>query len=90
MPLSERHLIDVLSRMPFVETLELASILGEPATSVHRGLTQLLAVGIAERVRHGTAQLPSSHRYYLTARGIGEAAGTLGFRTPSDFVHAYP
>ena len=76
--------------MPFVETLELASILGEPTTSVHRGLTHLLSAGIVARVSHGTAQLPSSHRYHLTARGIGEAAGILGFRSPSDFVHAYP
>ena len=39
---------------------------------------------------HGTAQLPSSQRYYLTASGIGEAAETLGLETPSDFVRAYP
>ena len=90
MALSERQLIESLSRMPFVETLELANILGEPVTSVHRGLTQLLSGGIAARVSHGTAQLPSSHRYYLTASGIGEAAGILGYRTPSDFVRAYP
>ena len=90
MALSERQLVDALSRMPFVETLELASVLGEPTTSVHRGLTHLLSDGIVARVSHGTAHLPSSHRYYLTARGIGEAAGILGFRTPSDFVHAYP
>ena len=29
-------------------------------------------------------------RYYLTGQGIGEAAGALGFETPSDFVRAYP
>ena len=39
---------------------------------------------------HGTAQLPSGRRYYLTANGIGEAAGVLGFETLSDFVRAYP
>ena len=48
------------------------------------------AYGIVGRVSHGTAQLPSSQRYYLTAKGIGEAAETLGFETPSDFVRAYP
>ena len=26
------------------------------------------------RVNHGTADLPASHRYYLTAKGIAEAA----------------
>ena len=42
------------------------------------------------RVSHGTAHLPSSHRYHLTANGIGEAAWVLGFATPSDFVRANP
>ena len=39
---------------------------------------------------HGTVHLQSSRRYYLTARGIREAAGVLGFHTPSDYVRAYP
>ena len=39
---------------------------------------------------HGTAHLPSSRRHYLIAKGIAEAAGVLGFDTPSDFVRAYP
>ena len=56
----------------------------------HRALTGLLADGIVERVSHGTALLPSSQRYHLTAQGIGEAAWVLGFATPSDFVRAYP
>ena len=34
------------------------------------------------------AHLPSSQRYHLTAKGIGETAEFLGFGTPSDFVHA--
>ena len=42
------------------------------------------------RVSHGTAHLPSSQRYYLTAQGIREVAGFLGFDTLSDFVRAYP
>ncbi len=63
-------------------------IVGEPPATIHRALTGLLAdVG---RVNHGTAQLPSSQRYYLTANGIRETAGLLGFDTPSDFVRAYP
>ena len=34
--------------------------------------------------------LPSSQRYFITANDIREAAGVLGFDTPSDFVRAYP
>ena len=90
MALSDRQLLDSLSRMPFTDSAELAGILGEPHATVHRGLTGLLSEGIAGRVSLGTAHLPSSRRYYLTARGIREAAGMLGFETPSDFVRAYP
>ena len=76
--------------MPFVDPAELAGILGEPHATVHRALTGLLADGIVGRVSHGTAHLPSSQRYHLTDQGIREAAGILGFETPSDFVRAYP
>ena len=90
MAVSDRQLLDVLSRTPFVDSTELALILGEPHATVHRALTDLLAPGIVGRVSHGTAHLPSSHRYYLTVNGIRHAAGFFGFATPSDFVRAYP
>ena len=90
MAISERQLLDALSRTPFVDSKELALILGEPHATVHRVLADLLAEGIVSRVNHGTAHLPSSQRYHLTAHGIGEAAWVLGFATSSDFVRAYP
>ena len=90
MPLSDRQLLHDLSRMPFIDSAELACVLGEAHATVHRALTGLLADGIVGRVSHGTAHLPSSRRHHLTAKGIGEAADTLGFDTPSDFVRAYP
>ena len=90
MPISDRQMLDSLSRMPFIDSAELALVLGEPHATVHRALTSLLADGIAGRVSHGTVHLPSSQRYHLTANGIGEAAGILDFKTPSDFVRAYP
>ena len=73
-----------------MDSAELAGILGEPHATVHRALASLLAEGIIGRASHGTAHLPSSHRYYLTASGVREAAGFLGFATPSGFVRAYP
>ena len=76
--------------MPFVDSAELARILGEPHATVHRTLIGMLTDGIVGRVSHGTAHLPSSQRYYLTTKGIREVAGFLGFETPSDFVRAYP
>ena len=86
----DRQLLDSLSRMPFIDSVELVLILGEPHSTVHRALTGLLADGIVGRVSHGTAHLPSSQRYYLTAKGVSEAAEFLGFETPSDFMRAYP
>ena len=90
MAFTDRQLLDSLSRMPFIDSAELAGILSEAHATVHRALTGLLAEGIAGRVGHGTAHLPSSQRYFLTTKGIREAAGILGFETPSDFVRAYP
>ena len=90
MAISERQLLDALSRTPFVASTELAPILGEPHATVHRTLSNLLAEGIVGRVSHGTPHLPSSQRYHLTTKGIREATEVLGFDTPSDFVRAYP
>ena len=90
MTLSDQQLLDALSWMPFVDSMELALILGEPHATVHRTLSNLLAEGIVGRVSHGTAHLPSSGRYCLTASGVRESTDFLGFATPSDFVRAYP
>ena len=90
MSLLEQQLLDSLSRMPFVESTELALILGEPHATVHRHLTGLLDDGIVGKVSHGTAHLPSSGRYCLTAKGIRDASRRLDFDTLSDFVRAYP
>ena len=90
MSLSDQQLTHSLSQMPFVDTAELAGVLSEPHATVHRGLAGLLTDGIVGRVSHGTAHLPSSQRYCLTANGIRQAAELLGFGTPSNFVRAYP
>ena len=90
MSVSEQELLHHLSRMPFIDTAELAMILGEAHVTIHRWLTDLLTDGFVARVNHGTAHLPSSRRYYLTARGIREAAEILGFEVASDYVRAYP
>ena len=37
-----RQLVDALSRMPFIDSAELALILGQPHETVHRALTSLL------------------------------------------------
>ena len=72
MSISERQLLGALSRTPFVNSEELALILGKPHATAHRVLIDLLADGIVGRVSHGTAHLASSQRYHLTTNGVGE------------------
>lgn len=90
MAFSRERILDALARLPFIDAGEMALILGEPLATVHRALTRLLKDGAAGRVSHGTACLPSSHRYYLTKKGIAQAADALDYDAPSEFVRAYP
>lgn len=57
-------------RTPFVDSTEMALILGEPHTVVHPVLGNLLAEGVDGRMSLDTAHLPSSEKYFLTAKGI--------------------
>ena len=66
----------LLSLMPFVDSAELAGILDEPHATVYRTLAGLLPEGTVERVSHGTDQLPSTQRYYLTANAISDRPGS--------------
>ena len=90
MAFSRERTLDALARLPFIDAGELALILGEPLATVHRALSALLNDGLAGRVSHGTAHLTSSQRYYLTRKGIAEAADALDYDAPSEFVRAYP
>ena len=90
MATSRDRILESLARLPFTDAGELDIILGEPLATVHRALIALLKDGLAQRVSHGTAYLPSSHRYYLAGNGIGAAADALNYEAPSDFVRAYP
>ena len=90
MALSERQLLDALSRMPLIDSVELALILGEAARDRPPSPDRPAGGRHRRRVSHGTAHLPSSQRYHLTNQGIRETADFLDFDTPSDFVRAYP
>ena len=90
MALSRDRILDALARLPFIDAGELSLILGEPPATVHRALTGLMPDGSAGRLSHGTAHLPSSHRYHLTKKGIAAAADALGYDAPSEFARAYP
>ena len=90
MAISDRQLLHSLSRIPLVDSVESALLLGEPHATIHRALPNLLADGIFGRVSRGTAHLPSSRRHYRASRGVREATHMLDFDTSSEFVRAYP
>ena len=77
-----RQSLDALSWTQFVDSAELALILGEPHLTVHRHLTGLMADGILGRASHGTVHLPSGRRYYLTTSGVRGASDFLGSEVP--------
>ena len=54
-----------LSWLPFVESTELALLVGEPHATVHRALSELLTGGVVGKATHGTVHLPSSGRYHV-------------------------
>lgn len=66
MALSDRQLLDALVRLPFVDPTELASIMGEPHSTIHRALAGLLADGIAGRVSHGAVEAKLQGGYRRT------------------------
>ena len=90
MAFSRERILDALARLPFIDAGELALILGEPLATVHRALSRLLKDGAVGRVSDGTANLPSSQRYYLTRKGIADAADALDYDSPSDLARASP
>ncbi len=87
---THRHLLHSLSQMTFADAGELASLLGESPATIHRTLTSLRADGVVGRVNHGTAHLPTSLRYFITAKGITKTSKILGYDSASDYVRAYP
>ena len=80
MAFSRERILKSLARLPFIDAGDLAIILGEPTVTVHRAQAALLQDGLAQRVSRGTACLPSSHRYFVTGRGISAERSLLGGR----------
>ena len=78
--------LECLASMPFIDTAELAGILGDAHSTIHRALTGLLAEGIVGRASHGTAPptvepeiLPDGQRYQKGG-GTARLRDALGLR----------
>ena len=90
MSFTDRHLLDHLGRLWFIAEADLAGVLGEPKGDVRGALTRLRKSDVVRCVSHSAAHLPTSWRYYLTARGIEKATSLLGFKKKSRCVREYP
>ena len=86
MAISDRQLLNALSRTPFIDSTDLALILGEPHATVHRVLANLLAEGNVGRVSHGTAppavepEVPRDSPGHQRSRPCTRLRDTLGLR----------
>ena len=83
MAISERQMLDALRPTPFVDSTELAGILGEPHATIHRILSSLLTDGIVGRVSHGTVHLPSPRGDLNRPRRL---AVTRGLQSPQPYL----
>ena len=77
MAISDRRILHFHGRTPFVDSTELALILGEPHDTVHRGLTHLLANGIREATDAPGFNTPSE---YVQAYSMSREWQTLLMR----------
>ncbi len=68
------ELLRLLARMPFLDRLELAALAGGSRGGTYQAVARLEEAGLIASFRHGSALLPSTRRYHLTGRGVGELA----------------
>ena len=74
----EADLLRALSRMPFLDRLEMVAVCGWSRSAVYEAVEKLETGGFCASVPHGTGLLPSSRRFHLTATGLRRLAGEEG------------
>ena len=70
----EADLLRALSRMPFLDRLEMVAVCGWSRGAVYEAVEKLESGGFCASVPHGTGLLPSSRRFHLTATGLRRLA----------------
>ena len=71
----EADLLRALSRMPFLDRLEMVAVCGWSRGAVYEAVEKLETGGFCASVPHATGLLPSSRRFHLTATGLRRLAG---------------
>ena len=74
----EADLLRALSRMPFLDRLEMVAVCGWSRGAVYEAVEKLESGGFCASVPHATGLLPSSRRFHLTATGLRRLAGEDG------------
>ena len=70
----EADLLRALSRMPFLDRLEMVAVCGWSRGAVYEAVEKLETGGFCASVPHGTGLLPSSRRFHLTESGLRRLA----------------
>ena len=74
----EADLLRALSRMPFLDRLEMVAVCGWSRGAVYEAVEKLETEGFCASVPHGTGLLPTSRRFHLTESGLRRLAGEEG------------
>jgi len=83
------ELMRLLAWMPFLDRLELAALAGRSRGGVYEAAARLEEAGLVASVPHGTPLLASTHRYYLTERGVN-ALALAEVRPMGRLIREYP
>ena len=70
----EADLLRALSRMPFLDRLEMVAVCGWSRGAVYEAVEKLESGGFCASVPHATGLLPPSRRFHLTAEGLRRLA----------------
>ena len=74
----EADLLRALSRMPFLDRLEMVAVCGWSRGAVYEAVEKLESGGFCASVPHATGLLPPSRRFHLTESGLRRLAGEEG------------
>ena len=85
----EMHALRTLASMPFLDALELASVSGTAARTMHDAASGLRRDGLVDAVPHATDLIAPTRRLYVTGRGLDRLAWELGVDV-ADVLDRYP
>ena len=85
----EADLLRALSRMPFLDRLEMVAVCGWSRGAVYEAVEKLESGGFCASVPHATGLLPPSRRFHLTESGLRRLADEEGM-APDELVRSRP